>query len=238
LFGAGVVRADEVDDLLALRAKHQQRVKHFAAEFRVETTQPKTVKNPKTVTLRYKLVLDKLPAAAVQHAHQPWRMEAEVLEPHAMRLKVEGEQAWFLDQRGQWIELKLTPELKNQFFGMSERFMGASPSEQRKHFSVRVLRHNAPLFTPRTTTVEFVPNGASKLMPRREEDLDGDGFPLATRLFDEAGKETVAIRVTKHRKVSGVPVMEATETVSRTPAGKVTSRTTCANIQVECEGGE
>lgn len=231
LIGAGV-HADEVDDILKLKARNRDRVRRFSAEYRVETKQPASLKNPKTLTLRYKLKLEKLPDAARKHAHQPWRMEAEVIEPLAMHLKVEGEQAWFLDHHGAWHEMQLTPELREQFFGMSERFLGADPAEQRKHFAIKLLRHNNPIFGPRTRTVEFVPRGRSNLFARMEEDVNGDGLPLATRLFDDHGKQTVAVTVTKHRKVNSIPVVEAMEAVSQTTAGEVVSRTTCVNQQI------
>ena len=41
---AGAVLADEVDDILALKARNRDRVKRFEAEYLTETTQPATVK--------------------------------------------------------------------------------------------------------------------------------------------------------------------------------------------------
>jgi len=229
---AGAVLADEVDDILALKARNRDRVKRFEAEYLTETTQPSTVKNPKTVRMRYRLKLEKLPEAARKHAHQPWRMEAEVLEPLPMRLKVEGEQAWFLDQHGAWVELELTPEIRDQFFGMSERFLGADPAEQRKHFGIKVLRRNNQIFGPRTRTLEFVPKGKAKMFARMEEDVNSDGLPLETRLYDDSGSETVRVKVKKHHKVHGVPIVDEAESVCRTPAGEVRGATTCSGIAI------
>lgn len=99
------------------------------------------------------------------------------------------------------------------------------------------MRHNNPIFGPNTRTIEFVPKGRVKLFTRMEEDVNDDGLPLATRLFDDQGRQTVGTAVTKHHQQAGVPVVDAMEAVSETPAGQVISRTTCANVQVQ-SGGE
>jgi len=179
--------------------------------------------------------MEKLPAQARKNSNNPWFLETEVLEPLPMKLKVKGDQAWFLDQHDVWVELPMTPEIKEQFFGMSERFMGADPAKQRKEFDIKVLRHNNPIFGPKTMTLEFKPKGKAKMFHRMEEDVDVDGFPLATRLFDAKGKKTVEINVKKHRKIDGVPVMMEMEAVSWTPAGEIVSRTVCSNVQLECQ---
>ena len=226
--------ADEVDDVLRKRAKNQDRVQRFSADFLVETKQPSSVKNPKTLKMRFRMKMEKLPPQVRKNSNNPWLMETEVLEPLAMKLKVKGDQAWFLDQHGAWVELPMTPEIREQFFGMSERFMGADPAKQRKEFDIKVLRHNNPIFGPKTKTLEFKPKGKAKMFRRMEEDVNADGFPLVTRLFDGKGKKTVEIKVKKHRKIDRVPVMEVMEAVSWTPAGEVVSRTVCSNIELSC----
>ncbi|MEK7767589.1 MAG: hypothetical protein AAB368_15270 [bacterium] len=117
---------------------------------------------------------------------------------------------------------------------MSERFLGADPAEQRKHFDIKILRQNNPIFGPKTRTMEFVPKGQAKLFARMEEDVNSDGLPLATRLFDDGGKQIVAVNVTKHHIASGIPVVDVMESRSETPVGVVMSRTVCSHLQVEC----
>jgi len=230
---SSIASGDEVDDVLALKARNRDKVQNFSAEFTVTTHQPKRLKNPKALKMRYKVKLEKLPKDKIKTSHNPWLMEAEVLEPLAMHMKVEGDQAWFKDQRGQWKELQLTPELREQFFGMSERFMGADPAEQKKHFGIKVLRHNNPVFGPKTKTVEYIPQGKVKMFSRMEEDVNPDGLPLETRIYDEQGKNTVKIKVKKHHKVKGVPVVDEMDAVSQTPAGEVTAETVSTGIVVE-----
>lgn len=232
---AGLACADDLDVVLATKAHNRDRLQRFSAEFEVETQQPATVPNPKATHLHFKMNLEKLPPAARAHSHNPWLITTEVTTPLAMKMKVEGDQASFLDHNGNWVAMKLTPELQQQFSGMSEQFMGADPAEQKKHFAIRVMRKNNPIFGPKTTTLEFIPKGQAKLFARMEEDDDEDGLPLATRLFDDKGKQTVAISVTKHHKVKTFPVVDEMVSDSDTPAGKIKTHTTCVNVQVETQ---
>ena len=229
---SSIASGDEVDDVLALKARNRDKVQNFSAEFTVTTHQPKRLKNPKALKMRYKVKLEKLPKDKIKTSHNPWLMEAEVLEPLAMHMKVEGDQAWFKDQRGNWTELQLTQEMRDQFFGMSERFMGADPKEQKKHFDIKITRKNNPIFGPRIRTVEYKPRGKSKMFQRMEEDVNDDGLPLETRIYGDSGNKTVTIKVKKHHKVRGIPVVDEMESYSDTPAGIVTSETSCTNIQV------
>jgi len=236
-----LLRADEVDDVLNLKAKNRDRVQKFSGEFTVITHQPKSLKNPKALKMRYKVKLERLPKDKVKNPNNPWRMETEVIEPLAMRMKVEGDQAWFMDQNGNWVELQLTPQLREQFFGMSERFMGADPAEQKKHFDVKITRKNNPIFGPRTRTIEFKSKGKAKMFHRMEEDVNDDGLPLETRIYEDKGKNTVKVKVKKHHKVKGVPVVDEMESSSVTPAGEVTSETVSMGIAIETNemgGGE
>jgi len=228
----GPALADEVDDILALKAKNANRLKSFSAEFTVKTHQPKSLKNPKTVTMRYRMKMERIPKAELKTPHQPWRIETEVLEPLPMKLKVEGEQAWFQDQHGAWVELPMTPELREQFLGMSERYRGADPKVQRDKFDMKVLRHNRPLFGPSTRTVESIPKGKAKLYARLEEDVDPSGLALETRIYDDSGRQTVKVKVKKHHKVNGVPVVDEMESVAVTPAGEILTEATCSQIVI------
>ena len=230
-------RADEVDEILALKERAFGHVQRMSAEYTVESTQPSSMKNPKTVRMRYKVRMERLPASDIRHAHQPWRIETEVLEPIPMNMKIEGEQAWFKDQRGQWVELPMTPEFREQFLGMSERYMGADPVEKRKHFAIKVTRHNNPIFGPRTRTLEFVPKGKANLFMRMEEDIDNNGLPINTRVFDASNRETVRVSVKRHHKSDGVPVVDEMESVSQTPLGEVKSRSIC-NASILETGGD
>jgi hypothetical protein len=225
--------ADEVDDILALKAKNANRLKHFSAEYTVRTTQPSSVKNPKTLTMRYRMKLERIPKDKLKTPHNPWRIETEVLEPLPMKLKVEGEQAWYLDQQGEWVELVMTPEVREQFLGMAERYRGTEPSEQRKRFDIKVLRHNNPIFGPRTRTVEFRPKGSSKLYARMEEDVDGNGLPLETRLYDDAGKQTLVVQVKRHHKDHDIPVLDEVYTEAEGPAGIVRTSIVSSGAAVE-----
>ena len=231
-----IVSADEVDDVLASKVKGRDKIHRISGEWTVKTTQPTVggkLKNPKTLKMKYRLAMEKLPPSAVKHVQQPWKIEAEIIEPLPMRLRVEGEQVWFLDQYGIWNEMPLTPEIQEQFSTMGERFMGADPASQKRHYAIKILRKNRPWLGPSTTTVEFVPKGKSLLVGRREEDINTDGLPLETRIFGELGKPSVTIKVTKHRKVKGIPFVDEMESVSETAAGRVESRTEAANVQVE-----
>ena len=40
------------------------------------------------------------------------------------------------------------------------------------------------------------------------------------------------IKVKKHHKVKGVPVVDEMDATSQTPAGEVTSETSCSNLDV------
>ena len=227
---------DEVDDILKIKENNHNRVKRMSSEYTIETRQPKSLKDPKTVKMRYRMKLEKLPPQERKKgSNNPWRLQAEVIEPMAMNMKVEGDQAWFLDQHKQWVELQLTAEMREQFAGMSERAMGPDPVKMKQNFSIKVLRHNNPIFGPRTRTVEYIPKGQAKLFARMEEDMNDDGLPLETRIFDDKGKNTVKITVKKHRKIKGIPVVDEMDAESDTPAGIITSTTRNENVEVETE---
>ena len=237
-----LIRADEVDDILNIKAKNQAKVKSFSAEYTVITHQPKEkLKKPKAIKMRYKMKLERLPKDKIKDSRNPWKMETEVIEPLQMKMKVEGDQAWFMDQRGNWTELTLTPELQAQFGQMSERSMGADPKEQREKLGIKVTRKNNPIFGPRTRTLEFIAKGNKKsvMLRRWEEDINDDGLPLETRIFDDNGNQTVKVKVKKHHKEKGVPVVDEMEATSQTPAGEVQTETTSTGILIETEmGGE
>ena len=91
----------------------------------------------------------------------------------------------------------------------------------------------SPISQLKTVTMEFIPSQKTKVFARMEEDIDGDGLPLATRMYDASGSEATHINVTKHHKASGIPVVDEMDAVSQTPAGEVHSRTACTNSEVE-----
>lgn len=226
---------DEVDDILKIRARNRDRVQEFSAEFLVEIQHPASVKNRKTTKMRYRMKMEKLPPPqGRKRFNNPWLMEMEVLEPMPMKVRVKGDQVWTLDKNGQWIQMPLTPEIEEQFSSMSERFIGADPAKQRKEFDIKVLRHNNPFFGPKTKTLELKPKGKFKLFHRMEEDVNADGLSLATRIFNETGARIVTIKVTKHRKVNGIPVVEAMETISNNKLnGQIRLVTTMTKIKVK-----
>jgi hypothetical protein len=162
----------------------------------------------------------------------PWKTELEMLEPYAMSMRVEGERVWLKKGNG-WAEQEITPHMHEQFTGMSERFLGADPAVQRKQFSIRILRHNKSIFGPRTRTVEFVPRGKARLFARMEEDINDDGLPLETRIYDDSGKQAVCASVKKHHRINGVPVVDAMESVAETPGGRTTNTTVITEIVID-----
>lgn len=226
-------RADEVDDILAKRAHHRDHLQKLSGEYFVDTDQPSNLKNPKTTHLHYRMTMQRMPKEKVKNPNNPWAMDVEVIEPHAMKLRTEGETAYFLDHKGQWVELTMLPWVAEQFSQMGERFVGADPSEYRKHFSVKVLRHNNPIFGPKTSTIEIVPKGRAKLFERLEEDVDADGLAISSRIYDKAGKQTVRTKVTRHHVVNGFPVVDRMESESESVIGSVTTVTACVGAQVD-----
>jgi len=127
----------------------------------------------------------------------------------------------------------MPPQVKEQFMGMSERFLGADPSEQRKHFDIKVLRHNNPLFGPKTRTISMTPKGKAILFSRMEEDIDGDGLALATRIYDGTGEKSVTIKALNHRSLNGFPVADVMQATSQTPAGETTTTISCRGVEIE-----
>jgi hypothetical protein len=98
----GPALADEVDDILALKAKNRDRIKTYSAEYVVET---------------------ELPKGKAKGLLNPWKTEIDVLEPYALSMKVEGERVW-LKKGNDWTEQEMTPQMHEQFTGMGERFLG------------------------------------------------------------------------------------------------------------------
>jgi hypothetical protein len=82
----------------------------------------------------------------------------------------------------------MTPDIREQFLGMSERYRGADPKVQMDKLAMKVLRHNRPLLGPSTRTVESIPKGKAILYARLEEDVDSDGLPLETRIYDDSAR--------------------------------------------------
>lgn len=111
--------------------------------------------------------------------------------------------------------------------------MGADAAVQRQKFAIKVLRHDNPIFGPKTRTVEFVPKEKTKTFARMEEDLNDDGLALETRIFDASGGQSTRIKVKKHHKASGIPVVDEMDAETTTPAGTVRSRTQCGSVEVE-----
>lgn len=232
------VRADDVDDLLALKARNRDRVRHFSAEYTVETDQPKRLPNAKTVRMRYRLDWRRLRPGQVKNPKYQWQAEIEVLEPGHTKMRLEGDQVSFQNPDGTWQIIPMTDEQRQQVSSLVEPFLGRDPVSQRQQFAFKVTRTNRPLFGPKTKTLESIPKEKHGFFARMEEDIAEDGLPLATRLYDDKDRETVLVTVTQHSRRSGVPVMEASAAVSQTPAGEMSIRTTCAQIQIETEGGE
>ncbi len=236
LFLTVTATADEVDDVLVKRTKNRDKVQRMSGEWTVTTKQPDVngrIKDPKTLKMKYRLKLEKLPPQARKGKDNPWRVNAEVLEPHLMNMKVEGDQAWFQDQHGDWVELPMTGEHLNQFATMGERFLGEDPQKQRQHYTIKVLRRNNKIFGPSTTTLEFTPKGKGVLFARMEQDVDADSLALETRLFDESGRKTMTMKVTKSKKINGIPMIEIMDTTTETAAGTVESRMEARDVVVE-----
>ena len=233
---ASWVRADEVDDVLRLKARGPERIRRFSAEFQVETSQPSTVGSSKTGTFRYRVTREHLLPSQRRNPRAQWRAEIEVLSPTPARLRVEGDRVWFMDPHGQWIEIPFTPEVRDRFLGMGGLDLGSSdPAASRRLFDVKVTRRNNPIFGPRTRTLTYIPKGQAKLFSWMEEDIDDDGMAVATRMFGPDGRQAVELKVKQHHKHNGVSIMEEMEAASETELGHVLSRTTCSGIQVDVE---
>jgi hypothetical protein len=225
--------ADEVDDILAVKAKNRDRIKSFSAEYVVETKLPKDAKGQMRVSrMRYRMRMERLPKNKAKGLLNPWETEIDVLEPYAMSLRIEGERVW-LKKGDDWVEQEMSPQMREQFTGMSERFFGADPAEQRKHFNIKVLRRNSPWFGTQTRTVEYHSKAKVRLFARMQEDLDEEGLSLETRIYDESGQQTVTVKVKRCHQIQGVPVVDEMESVARTPSGEVHSTTTARGHAVE-----
>ena len=108
-------------------------------------------------------------------------------------------------------------------------------AKQRDNFDVKIIRRNNPIFGPRTKTVEYIPKGKAKMFARMEEDINDDGLPIETRLYDESGKQTVKVKVNKQHKINGVSVVDEMESTGETPAGQVVTETDASNVEVDNE---
>ena len=228
--------ADEVDDILALKAKNRDRIKSYSAEYVVETELPKDkAGNAKTAKMRYRMWMERLPKEKAKGLLNPWKTEIDVLEPYALSMKVEGERVW-LKKGNDWTEQEMTAQMHEQFTGMGERFLGADPAEQRKHFDIRIVRHNSPFFGPRTHTLEYVAKGIVRVFSRMQEDISEGGLPLATRLYDDTGKQTLSAKVTKHHGQDGIPVVDEMESAVQTAGGSMQTRIRCVNVSLAVDG--
>ena len=225
--------ADEVDDILVLKAKNRDRIKSYSAEYVVETKLPKDkAGNAKTAKMRYRMRMERLPKGKAKGLLNPWKTEIDVLEPYALSMKVEDERVW-LKKGNDWTEQEMTPQMHEQFTGMGERFLGADPAEQRKHFDIRIIRQNNPILGPHTRTVEYVAKGNAFAIPRLQEDVNADGLALAIRVFDRKGGLAARMAVTRHHKVEGIPLIDAMEAVGRSVTGDIVVKTSITNIRLE-----
>ena len=230
-------RADEIDDILALKAHNRNRLRHFAAEFSVETHQPESVPNAKTVRMRYRMALDRISPKVGTSPLASWRMEMTILEPAGLSIRVEGERVWTQGPDGGWKEVSLPATTLDILRKTTVGFVGQDPADQRRQLAMRIAGRRRSFWGPNTVTLESVPTSRQRLFERMEEDIgdDGLGLVLATRLYEGAGQVTINTRVTRHRRVNGLSVAEEMEAVTQTPLGNVVSRTTCSNIQVDVQ---
>ena len=97
--------AEHNHDILGKKVHNRDRIRRMSGEYIVETTQPSSLKKPKKVKMHYRMSLERMSPSAVKHSHNPWKMEAEVIEPLPMRFKTEGEDAYYMDQHGTWIKI-------------------------------------------------------------------------------------------------------------------------------------
>jgi len=178
------VIADEVDDILALKSKNRDKIKHFSAEYTVETTQKST---GKTGRMRYRMKMERVSATELKGSKNQWRIETEILEPMPMKIKMEGDSVSFFKD-GEWVEQKVSDSMHEQLRKMPEMSLGADSNELRKNYSVKVLRHNNPFFGVKTRTVGYFPIGKANLFDKMEEDLEDDGFVRNTRLYKNKTK--------------------------------------------------
>ena len=218
--------ADEVDDILALKAKNRDRIKSYSAEYVVDTKLPKDrTGTAKTARMRYRLRMERLPKDKAKGLLNPWKTEIDVLEPYAMSLRIEGERIWF-KKGDEWAEQEMAAQKWEQFKGMSERYLGADPAEQKQRFDIRLLRRNNSIFGLRTKTLEYTAKGIAHLAMRMQEDVSAEGVPLETRLYDDADKQNVVIRILAHHRQMSVLVIDRSESIVRSPKGEIHTVTT------------
>ncbi len=227
-------RADEVDDLLAKKARHFAKVKKFSADFLVETRYPEAPSSAEPTRIRYRSRMTRVHDGATHGKGSPWTTEIELFEPQSSAIRMEGETFSRRNAKGEWEPIQIPAAQRQQIEAMAGQFTGSDPGEQRKHSQIRILRRNNPIFGPKTVTLETVPHGANRLFARLEEDVrPDDGFALATRIFGQDGKPAVTIRVTKHRSLNGISLMEMMEATTESARGPIVTRTSCTGIVCE-----
>lgn len=222
---------DRANEILDRRAANRDRVEKFSFNVLQGINRPKGGQKPARVTLRFAMRLERdhgAPSSA-----SPWRIEVDFLQPVPSSIKLERGRMWSLDRNGKWVEAKAPPPLFEHFARIAESFLGVGVAARREQFAARALRENKPASGPETTTLEFVPRGAAVGFHRMEEDVNADGIPLETRLFDGAGREIATTKVDTHRKIAGVPVVTDARTVKQTPAGQIVSTLSFLNPSVE-----
>ncbi len=118
-----VVQAVEVDDLLALRARPMERVKRFSAEI-VTSTEVSQGGATKTLTSRQRITLERGAAGDPRQ----WRLEVEAFEPRPMKMRKDAERIEIQGPTGEWKEVALPPQMKDQLANLGCQFSGSDPA--------------------------------------------------------------------------------------------------------------
>lgn len=67
-----------------------------------------------------------------------------------MKMRIESDHVWFMDQHTNRVEPPMTPAIQQPFGDMSERFLGSDPATLRGKLHTKLLRKNNPLLGPST----------------------------------------------------------------------------------------
>lgn len=232
------VLADEVDDVLRLKADNKGRVKRFYGEVVFHTRQPETMKNPKNTGVRCRIRYDKGSSRASEVRGGATRVDVEVLEPGRSSIRVEGNRVSYMDRNGEWVEVTSPGAYQDLLDKMTGAFAQDDPGARRRKFDIKVVRHNNPIFGPRTVTLRYASKPDAGFFHVMEEDINDDGLVVETRTYNRNGVEIRRTRVKKHRKIKGVPFAEDVETATQTEMGEVLTRTTWTDVQIDTFEGE
>ncbi len=229
-------RADEVEDILVLKARYAASVGHLSFEAETEVLNAGAQASVPARKVRYHINLTRWSASIQGQQRFPWSVEVEMFEPTRYRMLLIGTSVSIVDSSGVTRPVTFTETQQKRIEEMVRLFIG-NGGWDRDRIAVKVLRRNRPWLKPHTTTLEYIPLTRTPQFSRMEEDIDGDGLGLRTRLYDPDGRKKLETVVTRKRLVNGMPFAEVTETTINTSTGDILHRSTLHNIVLERTGG-